>query len=89
MSPSCGPSLGKSLTVSVSLCEVLIYRRPNVYALTLSRDDRLVWIMNHDVSTFALYPVVIGELTHFQGNWKRSRELAQHHFGGRGVTSHG
>lgn len=54
MNLSCGLSLGKSLTTDVSHCGVLTYHRPNVYALTLSRDDRLVWIMNHDVSALVM-----------------------------------
>ena len=85
----CGLSLGKLLTAGVSHCGILTYHRPNVYALTLSRDDRLVWIMNHDVGALVMYPMTTGELTFSQGNWQRSRELAQHHLGGRGIKSHG
>jgi hypothetical protein len=29
---------------------VLTYQSPSTYALTLSREDVMVWIMNHDVS---------------------------------------
>lgn len=49
---------------------------PSTYALTLSREDVMVWIMNHDVSTPWKY-YIYAWLT-ITGDWNREGELEQH-----------
>lgn len=59
---------------------------PSTYALTLTREDVMVWIMNHDVC--AAVNAIDTELT-FAGNWYGERELEQYHREGRGLGWHG
>lgn len=59
---------------------------PSTYALTLTREDVMVWIMNHDVRVTT--HTMPAQLTR-PGHRNRERELEQHHRQERGARGHG
>lgn len=56
---------------------VRTYLAPGAYALTLTRPDTMIWILNHDVSLFLIGLQSIIWLTHFQGKRELRRVLEQ------------
>lgn len=59
---------------------------PSTYALTLTREDVMVWIMNHDVSVSNTFVNLNLNIT---GYWYREGELEQHYREGRSPRRHG